>query len=70
MNMTDISQRQNEQGNINKLQAQRQTYSDIKFWMILIFIAGVVFPVIVSFVTFISNNDFFSNLLGFEKKKI
>lgn len=70
MNMTDISQRQNEQGNINKLQAQRQTYSDIKFWMILIFIVGVVFPVIVSFVTFIFNNDFFSNLLGFEKKDI
>lgn len=70
MSMTNISQRQNEQGNINKLQAQRQTYSDIKFWMITIATVGVFFPIIVSFIAFIYNNDFFSNLIGFEKKDI
>ena len=65
-----ISQRQNELESIKKLQAQRQIYSDIKFWMIFIAIVGVVLPIIVSFITFAMNNDFFSNLLKFEKKDI
>ena len=65
-----ISQRQNEPKNIKKLQAQRQMYSDIKFWMIFISIVGVVLPIIVSFITFAMNNDFFSKLLNFEKKDI
>lgn len=68
--MTDISQRQNEQENIKKLQAQRQMYSDVKFWMIFIFIMGVILPIIISFFTFALNNDFFSKLLNFEKKDI
>jgi hypothetical protein len=63
-----ISQRQNELESIKKLQAQRQIYSDIKFWMIFIAIVGVVLPIIVSFITFAMNNDFFSNLLKFEKR--
>ncbi len=65
-----ISQRQNEPESIKKLQAQRQMYSDIKFWMIFISIVGVVLPIIVSFITFAMNNDFFSKLLNFEKKDI
>lgn len=65
-----ISQRQNEPENIKKLQAQRQMYSDIKFWMIFISVVGVVLPIIVSFITFAMNNEFFSNLLNFEKKDI
>lgn len=68
--MTDISQRQNENENIKKLQAQRQIYSDIKLRMILIFILGVVLPITVSFITFALNNDFFSETLNFEKKDI
>lgn len=70
MNMTNISQRQNEQKNIKRLKAQSQMYSDIKFWMICIVIIGVILPIIVSFLTFALNNDFFSNLLGFEKTDI
>ncbi|CAA0238969.1 S-4TM family putative pore-forming effector [Acinetobacter baumannii] len=65
-----IAQRQNEPENIKKLQAQRQMYSDIKFWMIFICVIGVILPIIVSFITFAMNNDFFSSLLNFEKKDI
>jgi len=65
-----IAQRQNEPENIKKLQAQRQMYSDIKFWMIFICVIGVILPIIISFITFAMNNDFFSSLLNFEKKDI
>lgn len=65
-----ISKRQNLPINIKKLQAQHQMYSDIKFWMVFILIVGVILPVIVSFVTFITNNNYFSNILGFEKTDI
>lgn len=65
--MTNISIRQNDPKNIKRLAAQRQIYSDIKFWMIFIFVAGVVLPIIVSFAAFFINNDFFSTKFGFEK---
>lgn len=68
--MTNIAQRQNEPENIKRLQAQRQMYSDVKFWMIIIVIVGVIIPIIVSFFTFALNSDFFSNLLNFEKRDI
>lgn len=64
----DINQRQNEIKNIKKLQAQRQVYSDIKFGMFFIMAIGVILPVIASFIVFVMNNDFFSNLFHFEKK--
>lgn len=66
----NISQRQNHQENIKKLQAQRQMYSDIKFWMIFIVIVGVALPILVSFVTFAINNDYLSSRFHFEKKDI
>lgn len=68
--MTNISQRQNNPKNIRRLAAQRQMYSDIKYWMIFIFLAGVILPIIVSFVTFALNNDFFSTIFGFQKRDI
>lgn len=68
--MTNISERQNEPENIKKLQAQRQTYSEIKFWMIFISITGVILPIVVSLFTFAFDNYYFSELFGFEKKDI
>lgn len=68
--MTDIAHRQNEPENIKRLQAQRQMYSDIKFWMIIIVSVGVIIPIIVSFFTFALNSDYFSKLLNFEKVDI
>ena len=45
-------------------------YSDIKYWMIFICLAGVVLPIIVSLITFVLNNDFFSIKIGFTKVDI
>lgn len=68
--MSDIHQRQNAPENIRKLQAQRQTYSDIKYWMIWIVMIGVILPILISFLTYALNNEFFSKLLRFEKRDI
>lgn len=70
MQMSNIHQRQNAPENIRKLQAQRQTYSDIKFWMIWIVIIGVILPILVSFFTYAFNNEFFSRLFRVEKRDI
>lgn len=68
--MSDIRKRQNAPENIRKLQAQRQTYSDIKYWMIWIVMVGVILPILVSFFTYALNNEFFSKLLRLEKRDI
>ncbi|WP_435949041.1 S-4TM family putative pore-forming effector [Psychrobacter sp. DM8] len=68
--MTDIAYRQNKQDNIQKLKAQRQMYSDIKRWMIVNLMIGVVTPLFVSILVFVFNNNTFSSTLGFESKDI
>ncbi|MGK6878011.1 S-4TM family putative pore-forming effector [Morganella morganii] len=62
-----IKNRQNKPENIKKLQAQRQMYSDVKFWMVFIFVFGVISPIAMSFITFFLNNDFFSKKYSFNK---
>lgn len=61
--MTTMNERQNKQINIEKLQAQRQIYSDIKFHMLLIFIFSVLVPVLMSF--FFKNIGCIPNVYGF-----
>lgn len=50
--MTIIGTKQNELTNINYLKAQRQTYSQIKTWMSISFIVGVVVPLIIAIYAF------------------
>lgn len=68
--MTSIADRQNNPDNIQRLQAQRQMYSDIKRWMIVNLIVGVIIPLIVSILVFISSNDTLSSALNFKSKDI
>ena len=66
--MSNIHQRQNSCENIKKLQAQRQMYSDIKYWMRWILVVGVALPILASFLTYALNNESFSKLFKFEKR--
>ncbi|PAL15287.1 hypothetical protein B8W92_08420 [Moraxella osloensis] len=68
--MTNIAENQNKDKNINKLKAQRQAYSEVKFLMIISLIIGVVVPCIVSFFTFFMNSNYFSSLIGFQKQDL
>lgn len=65
--MINISQRQNDPKNINRLAAQRQIYSSIKLLMLLSFFVGVVTPILASMIAFFLNNDYFSSKYNFEK---
>lgn len=56
-----ISIQQNKPENIKRLQAQRQIYSDVKFWMVSIVIVGVILPILAFLVNLILNELKFDN---------
>lgn len=63
-----IAFNQNKIENINKLKAQSQVYTDVKFWMIISALLGVILPFIISIIIFILNNDWFAMKFSFIKK--
>lgn len=68
--MTNIAERQNNSDNIQILQAQRQMYSNVKRWMVVNLIVGVIIPLTVSILVFVFSNNKLSSALGFESKDI